>query len=134
AIQAGLRTDYIDVEQIGWDRSARRFLDKQNRPIQRCFKLYPWEWLIRDEFGQNILAADTVWMEPAWKMILSCKSLLPVLHQLFPESPYVLPAWFEEPAGGDYVRKPVHAREGANIRVVRGGQTVLETDGTYAGG
>jgi glutathionylspermidine synthase len=134
AIQAGLRTDYIDVEEIGWDRAAKRFLDRQNRPIERCFKLYPWEWLIRDEFGQNILAANTVWMEPAWKMILSCKSILPVLHQLFPDSPYLLPAWFEEPAGGDYVRKPVHAREGANVRVVRGGATVLETDGTYGAG
>ena len=134
AIQAGLQTHYMDVEAIGWDRAKKTFTDDRNRPIERIFKLYPWEWLLRDDYGPNILAGSTVWMEPAWKMILSCKSLLPLLYQLFPDSPYLLPAWFEEPAGGDYVRKPVHGREGANIRVVRGGQVELETDGPYAGG
>ena len=33
---------------------------------------------------------------------------------------------------GSYVRKPVHAREGANIQVVVNGQTVMSTDGPYA--
>ncbi|QEL20995.1 glutathionylspermidine synthase family protein [Limnoglobus roseus] len=131
AIQAGFKTDYLDVEAIGWDQNRRTFVDRTGRPIQRIFKLYPWEWLIRDNFGKNILQSKTRWMEPAWKMILSSKSILPLLHQLNPDSPYLLPAWFDEPESGDYVRKPIHAREGANIRVVRNGRTELETDGPY---
>lgn len=131
AIQAGLKTDYLDVEAIGWHREQKTFVDRSGRPIQRAFKLYPWEWLIRDEFGKNILTATTRWIEPAWKMILSSKSILPLLYQLNPDSPYLLPAWFDEPQSGDYVRKPIHAREGANIRVVRNGQIELETDGPY---
>jgi glutathionylspermidine synthase len=131
AIQAGLETDYLDVEQIGWDRTRGRFVDKQGRPIDRIFKLYPWEWLAREEFGRHVPTASTVWTEPAWKMILSSKSILPLLFQLHPDSPYLLPAWFDEPEGVDYVRKPIHAREGANIRVVQGGKTVIETDGPY---
>lgn len=131
AIQAGFKTDYLDVEAIGWNREMRIFVDRSGRPINRMFKLYPWEWLIRDEFGKNILAAKTRWMEPAWKMILSSKSILPLLYQLNPDSPYLLPAWFDEPESGDYVRKPIHAREGANIRVVRNGRTELETEGPY---
>ncbi|OWK47036.1 glutathionylspermidine synthase family protein [Fimbriiglobus ruber] len=134
AIQAGIQTTYLDVEDIGWDRNRKRFLDRAGTLIQRLFKLYPWEWVVRDEFGQNVLAAPTRWMEPPWKMILSSKSILPLLHQMFPNSPFLLPAWFDRPAGGDYVRKPVHAREGANIQVVRGGEVVLETEGPYDDG
>jgi glutathionylspermidine synthase len=133
AIQAGFETTYLDVEDIGYDRGRRRFVDRQGRPIHRCFKLYPWEWLVRDEFGRNVLDAPTKWLEPAWKMVLSSKSILPLLYQMFPDSPYLLPAWFDQPESGDYVRKPVHAREGANVQVVRGGQVELDTEGPYEG-
>ena len=58
-------------------------------------------------------------------MILSCKSILPLLYELHPDCPYLLPASFDPLPGGSYVRKPVHAREGANIQVVdrRAGRT-----------
>lgn len=135
AIQAGIQTDYLDIEHIGWDRNRRVFVDRNNQPIERCFKLYPWEWIIRDDFGRNVPLAPTQWIEPPWKMILSCKSILPLLYELNPDSPYLLPAWFQPPDdGSNYVRKPIHAREGANIQVVRGGRVVFETDGPYQGG
>lgn len=131
AIQAGFQTEYIDVENIGWNRNTRTFVDVKNRPIRHIFKLYPWEWLAREEFGAHVPKANTVWIEPAWKMILSCKSILPLLYEMNPDSPYLLPAWFEPPDGVDYVRKPIHAREGANIQVVRNGVVALETEGPY---
>ena len=112
---------------------TRTFVDRSGRPIHRLFKLYPWEWIIREEFGQNVLQSPTRWVEPAWKMILSCKSILPMLYERHPESPYLLPASFE-PLEGNYVRKPVHAREGANITVVINGQTRIATDGVYTDG
>jgi glutathionylspermidine synthase len=130
AIQAGFETNYLDVEKIGWDRNQRTFVDLAGRPIERIFKLYPWEWLIRDEFGQNVLRAPTVWIEPAWKMILSCKSILPLLYERYPDSPYLLPASFT-PIQGNHVRKPIHAREGANITVFINGQTHINTPGVY---
>jgi glutathionylspermidine synthase len=132
-IQAGFDTDYLDVEQIGWDQARQAFVDRAGRPIHRLFKLYPWEWIIREEFGKNVLQAPTKWVEPAWKMILSCKSILPLLYERHPDSPYLLPASFE-PIEGNYVRKPVHAREGANITVVINGQTRIATDGVYTDG
>jgi glutathionylspermidine synthase len=133
AMQAGFDTAYIDVEDIGYDRARKRFVDQSNRPIHRVFKLYPWEWLIRDEFGEKVLAAPTFWMEPPWKMILSSKSILPLLYEMFPDSPFLLPASFD-PLDGDHVRKPVHAREGANIQVVRDGRVAQATDGPYDAG
>jgi glutathionylspermidine synthase len=131
AIQAGLETYYLDIEAIGWDSSKKTFVAPGNQPIRNIFKLYPWEWLEQEEFAKHIPTANTKWIEPPWKAILSCKAILPLLHQLFPESPFLLPAWFERPEGGSFVRKPIHAREGANIQVVVNGQVQLETDGAY---
>jgi glutathionylspermidine synthase len=66
-------------------------------------------------------------------MVLSNKAILPILWELFPDSPYLLPAGFE-PIGEDYVIKPIHSREGSNIAIVAGGSVIAETEGDYAGG
>ncbi len=133
AIQAGFDTDYLDVERIGWNPARRRFVDERERPIHRIFKLYPWEWILRDDFASHVLDTPMAWMEPPWKMILSCKSILPLLYDRFPTSPYLLPASFD-PLPGNYVRKPIHGREGSNIQIVVGGEVVFETDGPYGEG
>jgi glutathionylspermidine synthase len=133
AIQSGFDTDYLDVEQIGYNAERHRFVDVRERPIRRLFKLYPWEWILRDEFSAHVQGANVRWIEPPWKMILSCKSILPLLYDRFPTSPYLLPASFD-PLPGDYVRKPIHGREGSNVQVVVGGKVVFETDGPYGEG
>lgn len=134
ATQAGFRTAFLDIKDVGWDRNRRVFVDQGGVPIHRLFKLYPWEWMVREEFGPHVLHTRTQWVEPAWKMILSSKSILPLLYERHPDSPFLLPAWFDRPAAGNYVRKPVHAREGANIQVVIDGQIVTETGGPYGDG
>ena len=131
AIQAGFETKSIMIENIGWDDRRDEFVDLSGLPIHRCFKLYPWEWLIRDEFGSHILRGPTSWVEPAWKMILSCKSILPLLYERYPESPYLLPASFSPLTGGNFVKKPIHSREGANITLVIDGKVKQITDGPY---
>jgi glutathionylspermidine synthase len=133
AIQAGFETQYLDVEQIGYDTTTHQFVDRSGMPIRRAFKLYPWEWLIRDEFGRNVLTSPTRWLEPPWKMLLSCKSILPLLYERYPNSPFLLPASFD-PLDGDYVRKPIHAREGSNITVMADGQRRYQTEGPYVDG
>ncbi|NWM30037.1 glutathionylspermidine synthase family protein, partial [Escherichia coli] len=40
---AGLATDAIRMEDIGWSHAARRFVDLRDRVIENCFHLYPWE-------------------------------------------------------------------------------------------
>jgi glutathionylspermidine synthase len=67
-------------------------------------------------------------------MILSCKSILPLLYERHPNSPFLLPASFDPLPEGSYVKKPILAREGANIEVVVGGRLVHSTDGPYKGG
>ena len=133
ATQAGLATKYLDVEQIGWDGNRRAFTDLDERPIELMFKLYPWEWLIREPFARNLPWAPTRWLEPPWKMILSNKAILPVLWKLFPGSPYLLRAEFA-PFGDTYVVKPSLSREGANLAIVENGELIAETDGPYGAG
>jgi glutathionylspermidine synthase len=129
AEQAGVAGAPILIQDIGWD--GRRFVDLDNQPIRALFHLYPWEWMVNEPFGRNIPDCEPMlWIEPIWKMMLSNKAILPLLWELFPGHPNLLPAAFEAPRG-DHVRKPLFAREGANVTVVRGGRTVAETGGDY---
>jgi glutathionylspermidine synthase len=132
AIQAGFDTRYLDVEEIGWNAASGQFVDLSGAPIRWIFKLYPWEWILREEYGRHVRVARTHWIEPPWKMILSCKSILPLLYEKFPRSPFLVPASFE-PIPGNHVRKPIHAREGSNIQVVIDGQVRFQTEGPYEG-
>jgi glutathionylspermidine synthase len=130
AIQAGLKTSPIAVHKIGWNQRRRVFTDLSEQPIEILFKLYPWEWMLNEPFGRHLAEGPTRWLEPPWKMILSNKGILPILHELYPDSPYLLRAEFE-PFGETYVSKPIHSREGANIAIVKDGQTLFETGGEY---
>lgn len=130
AAQAGIETDYLDISAIGYDSDQQNFVDAANRPIEWLFKLYPWEWMLREEFGLHLKECSTSWIEPPWKMLLSNKALLVVLWELFPDCEYLLPtSW--APLSGDYVRKPALAREGSNIELVRRGHRSHQNDGPY---
>jgi glutathionylspermidine synthase len=51
-------------------------------------------------------------------VLLSTKALLPVLWELFPRHRLLLPAYFDEPRDLErWVAKPLHGREGDNIRI-----------------
>ncbi|MGY5060094.1 glutathionylspermidine synthase family protein [Streptomyces sp. 900105755] len=129
ADQAGLATDWIPMEEIGWDTLSGRFVDNRLRFIRSCFKLYPWEWLTTDAFAAHVLdtldngggTGTTMWIEPAWKMLLSNKALLAILWELYPGHPNLLPAYLDGPrelaATRGYVSKPLLGREGAGVRV-----------------
>jgi len=139
AEQAGLASSFFFIDEIGWD--GARFTGPDERPLKAVFKLYPWEWMVREEFGKYLSpsgpggpgVAETIWLEPAWKMLLSNKGILPVLWELYPDHPYLLAASFERPASGaDYVRKPLLGREGGNVTLRRAGREV-RTGGTYGG-
>ncbi len=139
AAQAGLATVGMHVADVGFDHDVREFVDLDGRAIVNLFKLYPWEWAAQEEFGPMLLdpALPLHVIEPAWKMILSNKGILPILWELFDGHPNLLAASFDAPSdemkNWGYVRKPLLSREGANVTVVRGlsGGTDLVTAGDY---
>ena len=124
----GLNYHFTDIGNIVWD--GARFVDENNRPVETLFKLYPWEWMV-NEVDQTYFGKSTVnWIEPVWKMLWSNKALLPILWQLYPDHPNLLPAYFE-PHTANYVQKPKLSREGANISIVQNGEIVQSTGGNY---
>jgi glutathionylspermidine synthase len=130
AIQAGLDTAFIAIEDIGWN--GRQFVDLDDVPIEALFKLYPWEWIVKEPFGQHLLSGAARVIEPAWKMVLSNKAVLPLLWEMAPGHPNLLPT-ASEPGKieGKVVRKPIYSREGANVQVLDDGRVLTETEGRY---
>jgi glutathionylspermidine synthase len=133
AMQGGLETEFIYIEDIGWDNNNGYFVDLDNQPIRNIFKLYPYEWMIDEEFGQNLVndQLKAIWIEPSWKMILSNKAILPILWQLFPYHKNLLPAYFTRSNLRDYVIKPLLSREGANITIVENEKEIAISEGDY---
>ncbi|MHC1726580.1 MAG: glutathionylspermidine synthase family protein [Syntrophobacteraceae bacterium] len=133
ANQSGIEASLILIGDIGWDNTAQRFVDLDNAWIRNVFKLYPWEWLLQDQFSRNLLSVyeSMCWLEPVWKMLLSNKGILPILWQLNPGHPNLLEAYCDGPGQlREFVRKPKLSREGANITMSKGGSEI-HTNGTY---
>lgn len=134
AVQAGHRVDLLDITQIGIDAQGR-FTDLQDRVIERCFKLYPWEFMLREPFAQQLIPSGDVFVEPAWKAVLSNKGLLPLLWQRHQGHPNLLAAYFPDDArAGDlkeFVRKPLLSREGENVTITRNGEIFAQAPGEY---
>lgn len=134
AREAGLSVELLTLGQIGWDHDEQVFVDPRRDPIQTIFKLYPWEWMLRDQFGPFVLQhySRTQWIEPIWKMILSNKGILPILWEQFPDHPNLLPAFTDGPRGlTHYVQKPFLGREGANV-TIHHPETMVSQTGPYA--
>lgn len=133
AIQAGIDTHLVFIDDIGWDDDRKVFADLEDEGIKNIFKLYPYEWMVQDAFGKRILEDrnKALWIEPAWRMILSNKAILPILWHLYPGHPLLLKAYFDQGDLVSYARKPILSREGANISLVKQGRQLQQTGGEY---
>lgn len=149
--QAGYQTRTMYMHNITKGEDGRFYDDKGNH-IDVIFKLYPWEFMVEQDYAEacfedmkNVGLRDpdgnyiggTVWIEPPYKMLWANKGILAVLWDLFKgtdKAKYLIPAWFEgeEPSGlKNYVVKPMLGREGANVIIHKDGVTVLEVPGEY---
>jgi len=135
ARQAGLKGTPIGMSDIGL-RARGGFVDLANRPIELLFKLEPWEYMLRATFGKSPAMLTTRFIEPPWKMVLSNKGMLPLLWEMAPRHPNLLPAYFESELGvsklgGRYARKPLYSREGGNVTLFDGGRVLDSTSGPF---
>jgi glutathionylspermidine synthase len=123
----------IFLEDIGLDSATGEFVDMDCEPIKHLFKLMPWEDIAVCDFGEaaaiNTLNGSTVFIEPAWKAILSNKALMAVMWQMYPDHPLLLPTWFADSAPNisQYVVKPFFSREGSNIEIWQGSSLIEST-------
>lgn len=151
AREAGLGAHYCDLDKIALSDDGQ-FLDDEDRRIAVLFKLYPWEDLLRDDYASHIDGSGCLFLEPAWKALLSNKGILPVLWQMFEGHPNLLPAFFETDVGdamtagsaatvktasalaraeteltAGHVRKPILSREGASVSILKSGELIEQS-------
>jgi glutathionylspermidine synthase len=135
ALQAGLDARFLTIDRIGWN--GREFVDEEDTPIRALFKLYPWEWLVREDFVAHLGPSGIQLFEPAWKMLLSNKAVLSLLWEMNRGHPNLLPAAFRpEDIEGPVVEKPLLGREGANVKLFARGHghgATTVSDGEYGG-
>lgn len=135
AVQAGIECAAIAIEDIGVTDDGR-YTDLDDRAIGTLCKLYPLEDLFREPFGQYLPSAGMQLLEPPWKAVLSNKGILPLLWQRHHGHPNLLEAHFDDgngPLPPGWVRKPLHSREGANVRIHLPDGRSEEAAGPYAG-
>ena len=136
ALQAGVDARYIALEDIG--ELKGQFFDEHDQSIFGLFKLYPWEFMLQEQFGKIVTSSNTQIIEPAWKMLISNKGILPLLWERYPNHPNLLAAHFEtaesEPLAAGWVRKPLFSREGANVDLITERGEPVSANGPYADG
>lgn len=120
AQEAGLTAPGITIEAIGYDHDHDEFVDERGVAISHAFKMYPTEWLLNSGYGHLLTSGQsaTRWVEPAWKLLLGSKALLPVMWEMFEGHPNLLPAYFDSPHGmHSYVAKPLFGWEGDGVSI-----------------
>jgi len=134
AHQAGLKTGFVYVEDIG-ATTFNEFADLNGNIILNLFWLYPWEMAWEDTYAKLLTKNTTMYLEPAWKCILSNKGILPLLWDKHKGHPNLLASYFEgeeqDDIGANFVKKPLFSREGQNIDILKKGKIVESTDGGY---
>ncbi|MDO5606732.1 MAG: glutathionylspermidine synthase family protein [Paracoccus sp. (in: a-proteobacteria)] len=155
AREAGLGAHFTRLAGIGLTDQGQ-FADDEGRVIGTLFKLYPWEDMLRDDFAAHLAGAGCRFIEPPWKSVVSNKAILPLLWQMFPGHPNLLPAFFEtdiaqalqgrpapaaiarafdaaaETLRAGHVSKPVFSREGAGVIIFEdGNETERAPDDNY---
>ncbi len=137
AAQAGLDTAYLNIDDLGLNEDGK-FVTADGLPVRYIFKIYPYEWMFYEPFGKWLdrNRESCFWFEPPWKAILSNKMMLHYIWKIFPDSPYLVPAYYRKPGDtsnlpASYARKPVFSREGENVQIVKNGEMIEENDGEY---
>lgn len=127
AVEAGVTPYEMDISSIVHENGSLYAPD--GSPINFMFKLYPWEFMFREDAAG--CTTEMCWLEPLWKALMSNKAMLPILYEMFPQSPYVLPAYAEPGKLSSFCKKPIFSREGANVELVRKGFVLESSDGEY---
>src|SRR5256885_926793 len=91
ARQAGLATTVLPMDQIGRTPKGA-FVDLANQPIDLMFKLYPWEWMFREQFGASLAGAPSRRVRPPLNRVIFTKGNLPILLGMFYPLPTLLPS------------------------------------------
>lgn len=129
----GIQATLMAMHRMGWNSRDGKFVDQDGAPISHCFKLYPWEWMLREPFANRVEASGCSFIEPPWRLLLGSKGILCVLAERFGDHPSVVACRASpEHLGSDFVSKPLFGHEGHNVAVHRNGALVENLSGEYS--
>jgi glutathionylspermidine synthase len=136
ATDAGFNTGFEFLQNVNFDENG--IYDAQGNEYEYWFKLYPWEDIAHDEpelattLNSIMQNQKAIILNPAYTLLFQSKGMLKILHELFPDSPYLLRASDKPLDGMKQVEKTVFGREGANTKILDAqGNTLEQTDGEY---
>ncbi|MGB1310372.1 MAG: glutathionylspermidine synthase family protein [Leucothrix sp.] len=137
AIEAGYSTDFTYMDEAGFLPDEGVF-NKDQESTNFWFKLWPWEDIAADEPELTDLLTEiarkrtAVFINPAYTLLFQSKGILKILHELYPDSPYLLAADDQPLDGVKQVSKPLFGREGGNVSILDADGTAIESvDGPY---
>lgn len=89
--EAGVSTRLIALPDVGREDATGRFVDTEMDEIRILLKTHPWQWLIEDPFGGDLLRACAgerlEVVEPAWKLLLTNRAIMQTLWEMYPFHP-----------------------------------------------
>jgi glutathionylspermidine synthase len=130
--KAGVPVTLMAMHRMGWHPAGREFVDHDGVPIRYCYKLYPWEWMLREPFAKHVQNSNCSFIEPPWRLLLGSKGILCVISDMFGDHPSVV-ASHTTPAelGTNFVSKPMFGHEGHNVSIHRNGEIAESLSGEY---
>lgn len=130
--RAGVQVTLMALHRMGWDPRKSAFVDQDGAPISHCYKLYPWEWMLREPFAKFVEVSRCSFIEPPWRLLLGSKGILCVISELFRDHPNVVPCHTKpDNLGPSYVSKPLFGHEGHNVTIHRDGTATESLSGEY---
>lgn len=131
AMQGGVNVAELDMQSLWWEQDYPVLKTTHNGDDIGClFKLYPLEDMFSDK-NIEFCMTQTHLIEPLWKSLMSNKAMLPILYEMFPNSPYLLKCYDMPKGMTSYCKKPIFSREGANVELVVNGSLLEKSDGEY---
>jgi glutathionylspermidine synthase len=87
--------------KLGYKDDCSPVLRISASEVKCVLNVYPKEWMITEIDKDDLLKWDfenLKFIEPPWKLILSNKAILPLLWEMFPNHPNLVPAYYDSPA------------------------------------
>lgn len=131
--RSGIEVTLMALHRMGWDSRSHKFVDQDGQPITHCYKIYPWEWMLREPFVRHVASAGCSFIEPPWRLLLGSKGILKVISDMFGDHPAVVACHNDSAKlGSTYVAKPLFGHEGHNVEIHRDGRIVESLSGEYS--
>ena len=97
--QKNILSDIANMK-LGYKEGCVPALRISQYEVKCVLSVYPKEFMIQEITKDELLKWDfknLIFIEPLWKLIMSNKAILPLLWEMFPNHPNLVPAYYDSP-------------------------------------